>query len=232
MSKWANFHSSNGVVTTNAKNISSSVTLDDSSIASVRDWQQVDWQQVFVDRKRLDLLVEDSGIMAFNLDEAGLKYVFKNCLLKQLSEDKIDYALDYLIKSFYFGSLLNPVTAAMDYLFHKDIIKPVPEMSNKQLHVLTQEQGFTVQEIYTVKQFMLSSQADDDLKQKYPEQLINPDKGKEFVLKTQATLQIEFLDQASVQIISKNMLYGNDDVKSFMTKELLEIKNLMQQKKE
>jgi hypothetical protein len=91
------------------------------------------------------------------------------------------------------------------------------EYSCKQVHIRTSSKGFTLQEVYTVTKCNPNPNCRGDLEKEYPDGLI-PDKGKSYVFRAQATLDISFQkDSPAPHVVVKNNTidYGNAFVEEF-----------------
>lgn len=215
--KWVNFHSSHSPI--------NKVEVNTNPTDIVEDWKRLDWKNTFINGQRLDTLMlkhklsketvdEDSYLKELNIMELT---VFLNAeVLKDVSKASQPNALEYLMKSFHQGGLLHPVSKAMFHLFSKDGLGPAAVGSPKQVNIVTDKDGFSVQEIYTVKTFKLTPIASDDLQSTYPDLVIRPDQGKDYCLKAQSTLKVSFsgAPEPAITVENTSISYGNADIQS------------------
>ena len=103
-----------------------------------------------------------------------------------------------------------------------------PDNLTKQVNIVTTENGFTIQEQFSVNKFILPP---DDPKNPFIPQVlkdsatefgeITSDKGKDYVIKAEATLAFNFSASGSkpaINVESNNISYGNTAVEKVMDK--------------
>ncbi|WP_131775721.1 hypothetical protein [Legionella impletisoli] len=187
----------------------------------VADWQRLNWDNAFINGQPIRELMEMKGIHQETLTEGQLRSFFSDTILWDLPEENKPQAVNYLMTSFHQGGLLHPVSASMYHVFNGSGIGPSAkaEDNDKQVNILTTPTGFKIQEIYTVKKFTLDPNAEDDLLEKYDNGRIEPDKGNDFCVKAQATLNVSFKEgKERIDMTSAHISYGNDHIQSIADK--------------
>ncbi|MDR3443254.1 MAG: hypothetical protein P4L65_09570 [Legionella sp.] len=205
--RWRTFHShhSPAVVTVNTVNPS---TLD--------DWRRLNWDKSLINGKTVQSYMDEAGMIQADLSEQELKDFLKKIVLAEVPERNKSFALDYLMNSFHQGGLLHPVSTAMSHLFNDKGtgITPSTNRNSREVNIVTNESGFTIQEITTAKQFYRTDEASEKLKKKYPDSIILPDKGNDFCLQAEATINVSFAEnKSSFEVLHQSISYGNSDIK-------------------
>lgn len=197
---------------------STQVTVNEDKSDLIADWKRLSWAHVTIDDRPLEELMREASLSADALNESSLKQFFKHYLLKNLNESDQDEAVNYLMKTFHQEGLLHPISSAMHHLFFGTEFGPSPSKSSKQINLKTTSTGFQLQEIYTVNQFNLAPHASPELTARFPESVILPNRRHTFVIKSQATMDVEFPQKSRplITVTSKSVSYGNTLIQSYM----------------
>lgn len=188
------------------------------------DWFRVANEDATINGIPVDKYRDDYNNFA-SVDD--VKQFFKEVILGNLNGgiDKEQVA-DYLLTAFHQGGLMYPVSASMsNMLFAEAGLQPFARGNSRQLSIVTTDNGFKIQEVYTSKQFIIASEdkattglknvADPDT------MLIDPDPGEDFVIKAGASVDVDFsasTNNPSISVESNFISYGNAAVQSALDK--------------
>lgn len=155
----------------------------------------------------------------FSTDD-DVKNFFKEIILANLKSDK-DKVVDYLATAFHQGGLMYPVSASMAVILHdKAKLQALCSRSIRQVVITTTENGFKVQEVYTVNNVCVMYEANNELKEEADDDLyIHPDPSEKFVIKAGASIDVDFssaTSNPSITVESSYISYGNKKVQSIL----------------
>lgn len=205
--RWRTFHSHHSPA---------AVTINTEKPSTLVDWQRLDWDKTFINGKTVQSYMNETGVTKEDLSEQQLKDFLKKVILAEVPESNKSFALDYLMTALHQGGLLHPVTTAMAHLFSAKGtgVTPATKGDSREVNIVTNKSGFTIQEITTAKQFYRNDEASEKLKKKYPDPIIHPDKGNSFCLQAEATINVSFAEnKSSFDVLHQSISYGNSDIK-------------------
>lgn len=142
---------------------------------------------------------------------------------KLTTQEKKD-ACDYLKTVFHQGGLLNPVTSAITVSAVESAgIMPDSNAMVSEVNIVSTASGFKVQEIYTLKEALVIDSMDKDYAD-LPEvdtvKRLTPSEGKQFLLKAQGVIAVDFSNGKSKNpdlIVESNSIdYGHLALKQRM----------------
>ncbi len=166
-----------------------------------------------------------------------LSTFFSDVILSDYLGDNKAAAVNTLLTSFHQGGLLHPVSAGMAHTLHGEGFGASASDSPKQVNIQTNKKGFVVQEVYTVKKCNLEITASEELQAKFEDWVIEPDNGNDYVLQAQATINVSFKNDGSLntKVINQGISYGSEyveeiaDQRNWLSKLIDLLKNIFGQ---
>lgn len=211
MSKWLDFHTSQSPV---------DIKISQGTANITADWSRLDWDNTFINGEPLSNIMDrheiSKEILTEKLADITLRDFFSTVILCDYKEENKEQVLETLMKSFHQGGLMHPVSAGMSHVFAGEGFGASAKDSPKQVNIKTSSTGFTVQEIYTVNKCNLEITAPEELTTRFEDSVIEPDHGQVYVLKAQATIDVSFQKDGSLntKVSNQGISYGNDFVQS------------------
>ncbi|WP_133129895.1 hypothetical protein [Legionella yabuuchiae] len=225
MSKWERFYSQHSHVKVGEANLGTS--------SPEGDWGRSIDKPFKINGVPLKDIVTTSG-NKFETEE-DVKRFFKTIILKDMEIGEVakDKIVDYLYKSFHQGGYMRIVSGPLQKIFTDDSGNQLlntsgrPEGFVRETNLITTERGFKIQELFTSKIMIASNVLNNDILKKEcakdAEQgtRIFPDKGNDFVIKAEATIDLDFSkrpDAPDMTVKSNRISYGNSVIKSIFDK--------------
>lgn len=209
----------------------SPAVINKPSIANsniLADWQraiQCDTVNVKINGKLLSEYAE-----RFNnfQEEENLKKFFKEIILAKLSSDKLEEFSDYLMKSLHQGGLMYPVSSALRSHMREQDTKagkyyeygaPRDGTLKHNIAIVSTESGFKVQEFCQAQEVVIHRQTSMSHLVDESNPVLTPDPGKEYILKAQGTIDVDFLENnksPTIGVESNTIDFGNKKLKEKM----------------
>lgn len=155
-------------------------------------------------------------------DRDDVKRFFKEVILtKIVKENDKENIATYLLTAFHQGGLMYPVASSMSLMLADNGLQPRAGNINRKLIITTTSQGFTVQEVYRVKEFLSLPTSEKAIQMANEDGVILPDHNNDYIVEAGALIDVNFSQNKSLpQITVKNnyISYGHKDVQSILDK--------------
>ena len=157
-----------------------------------------------------------------------LNAFFRDVILKQLPANQKDSAIEYLETSFHQGGLLYPVSSVVNSAFMDAGIPATIEANSiqRRIQMVSTASGFKVQESISGEDLLVAGSLNG-----VAGNIAKSDMGKDFVLKAQATIDVDFSkstnqdpdvpSQPNITVESNTISYGHSYLKEKMDKRSL-----------
>lgn len=191
------------------------------------DWFRAITDEIYIDGNKLSEYATEFN--NFNRTEDVRNFFDKVILVKlKIREEQKNLILNYLERSFHQGGLLYPTSNALSEAMQeyseefkkKEAYAAISE-EEKKVNIITTKEGFKIQEYARVKELISPDKA------MKADPFIRPDKGKEYVIDAQITLDVNFSQNSEdpqITVESNTISFGNKFIeKKLDTRSFLQI---------